>query len=427
MNDRDELEPVTDDAGTELLFFADEFGLLVHGPEDLVQATIDRLLDGEDPGPGARQRLSPGDAVAIGVTGVALTATSGEYLRLTAKSAAKVQKFGPQFDASGAMRGWVRDGNQFAGQLTFEPVSLAAEQALALQTAAVSLALRSAIADVQKAVEEVADKVDDIRKHLRARLQGDVIGTYRHLREVAEQANRRGRLLEADWDSVAGVRNQLYRDLDTLRGYVRAEVKEVTLDLSVPAREKRFRRFVFDPGSVADVLRLILVTEQSLQLFEYLRLQRVRDRDSAHVESAVEDARSSLLTQHEHDDQLVSLMLAAIDRTRVVEALEVHHVFTKDALDTQARAFHQQVVAFAESSRTTRPDDLGAMPRAGLTDARDELRERAVVTGRAARALGSAAAAGGTDLLRRGGHGLGEQVRTRTRRTNEEAPPEEEE
>jgi hypothetical protein len=293
---------------------------------------------------------------------------------------------------------------------------LAAEQALALQTAAVSMALRSAIADVQKAVEEVADKVDDIRKQLRARLQGDVIGTYRHLREVAEQTTRRGRLLEADWDSVAGVRNQLHRDLDTLRSYVRAEAAEVTLDLSVPARERRFRRFVAEPGSVADMLRLILVTEQSLQLFEYLRLQRIRDTDAEHVESALEDARASLVGQQDRDEELVNLMLAAVERGRVVEALEVHRVLSKSSLDAAARRFHEQVAAFSESSRLTLPGELDDMRQASIADARAELRRRAGETSRSARELGGAAVWVGGDILRQGRERAQRELGSRLRR-----------
>lgn len=391
------------DTGTEVLIFADEFGVLVQGPEDAASAAIEQLLQGTDPGPGARRRIPATETAAIGATGLAVAASSGEYLRLTSESAALVTKYKAQFNEAGAMRGWVKDGNKFAGQLAFEPVSMAAEQALALQTAAVSLALKSAIADVQKAVEEVADKVDDIRKQMRARLQGDVVGTYRHLREVADQTTQRGRLLEADWDSVAGVRNQLHRDLDTLRNYVRGEVNEITLDLSVPAREKRFRRFVEDAGSVADTLRLILVTEQSLQLFEYLRLQRVRDRDPEHVESALDDARNSLKGQLERDEELVNRMLAAVERGRVVEALEVHRVFSKGSLDAAARRFHEQVAVFSDSSRLTLPGQLDDMRQASIADARAELRRRGVVASGVIRELGAGAAKAGSDRARIGG------------------------
>ena len=73
----------------------------------------------------------------------------GEDLRLTAASAVKVAQYGEQFDASGALRGLVRGEKGIAGKLVFEPVSKTADQALALHTAAVSLALCSATADVQ--------------------------------------------------------------------------------------------------------------------------------------------------------------------------------------------------------------------------------------------------------------------------------------
>ena len=190
----------------------------------------------------------------------------------------------------------------------------------------------------------------------------------------------------------------------------------MTLDLSVPAREKRFRRFVEEAGSVADALRLILVTEQSLQLFEYLRLQRVRDRDPEHVESALDDARTSLKGQLERDEELVNLMLAAVERGRVVEALEVHRVFSKGSLDAAARRFHEQVAVFSDSSRLTLPGELDDMRQASIADARAELRRRAGETSRSARELGSAAASASSEILRQGRERAQRELGSRIRR-----------
>jgi hypothetical protein len=192
---------------------------------------------------------------------------------------------------------------------------------------------------------------------------------------------------------------------------VRGEVNEVTLDLSVPAREKRFRRFVEEPGSVGDVLRLILVTEQSLQLFEYLRLQRVRDRDPEHVESALDDARKSLKAQLARDEELVNLMLAAVERGRVVEALEVHHILSKGSLDARARRFHEQVAKFSDSSRLTLPGELDDMRQASVAEARAEVRRRAGLASRTARELGASAAKAGTDRALLGGRKAREVIR----------------
>ena len=191
------VEPQDSDA---VLVNIDEFGIFVQGNGDVAERAIDRLLGEAGVAADSRLRLPLSDLAAVGATGVALAASSGEYVRLTADSLAQVKALGAQFDGSGALRGYVLDsGGKFAGQLTFEPVTLAAEQALALRTAALSLALRSAIANVQKAVERVEDKVEKINHHLDSRLRGDIIGTHRHLTAVVAATRDRGHLLEADW------------------------------------------------------------------------------------------------------------------------------------------------------------------------------------------------------------------------------------
>lgn len=408
-----ELERLAPDSGGEVVVFADDFGVLVQGPTELATAAIEQLLSSAGVERSSDSSLSLSDAAAVGATGVALAAASGDYLRLTAEAAAKVKQFGEQFDSSGALRGYVKDGNKFAGQLAFQPVSLAAEQALAMQTAAVSLALRSAIADVQKAVERVEDKVDLINQHLRSRLRGDVIGTYRHLNDVVEATNARGHLLEADWDSVATVRNQLNRDLETMRQFVTAEAERLTLDLSVPKRESRFEAMHEVPGHVADMLSLILVVEQSLHLYEYLRLQHVRNREAEHVQSALGDARATLTKQHELDRQLVLTLNAAVERARVIEPLEIHRVLSKRGLDRNARIIDDKIREFASAVRVTPPGELLEVAEPGLADARDELRDRAVGAGRVVRALGSGAAEAGGSILSSGGRRVRDTVQAR--------------
>lgn len=400
------------DQSGEVVIVADEFGLLVQGPTDVAASVIDHLIDEAGPGRASVSRLPWADAAAVGAAGAAAVATSGEYLRLTADGLAKVKAFGPEFDAGGALRGWVRDGSGFAGQLTFEPVSLAAEQALALQTAAMSLALRSAIANVQKAVERVEDKVDAIKDHLDSRLRGDVVGTYRHLKRVVDATNARGRLLQADWDSVAGIRSQLSRDLETLRAFVEARAGKLTLDDSVRRRQDTLRRFHSERGNVADVLSLILVAEQSLHLYEYLRIQQVRNRELEYVNAALADARAALQAQVEEDRRLVKTLHEAIERVRVIGPLEVHHVLTRRDLDRHARILDLKVREFAAASRAPGPDKLARMEVASLAETREEVRQRALDAGHAARVLGTSAARAASKGAKR----LGAKVTDKSRR-----------
>jgi len=284
-----------ENASDEVTLFLDG-DLYVTGEADAIDLVLAEVLGPDD----SRQRRSAtrlADAGAVGATAAAARAATEELLQPTAGSLEKLREFGAQLDGSGALRAYVRgDGGKFAGQLTFEAVSFGAEQALAMQTAAVSLALRSAIADVQAAVEAVDQKVSDIQKRVRAREVGEVVGTYRYLQQVVDSTRARGRLLEADWDQVAGTRRDLEIALESLRAYVTDSVNDIDGDDPLPKREAVIRR-IASPKGVAGSLRLIVIAEQALCFLEYLRLERIRITDPDHLSSALADARRALVVQ----------------------------------------------------------------------------------------------------------------------------------
>ena len=257
---------------------------------------------------GSATKIGEAGAVVAGAAALAMPAE--ELFRLTPDGLAKLAQYGEQLTDGGALRGFVRgDAGRFAGDLSFEAVSFGAEQALAMQTAAVALALRSAIVDVQAAVEAVGDKVSDIQKKVRAREIGEVVGTYRYLQRVVDATRERGRLLEADWDQVAGARRDLEVALESLRAYVTESINAINADDSLPSREAAITTITSNKG-VAGSLRLILVAEQALHLLEYLRLERVRTTDPDQVPSALADARKSLAAQQGLDAALVRTAIA---------------------------------------------------------------------------------------------------------------------
>jgi hypothetical protein len=378
----------------EVVVVPDEFGVLVQGPSDLVESVVERLMTGVGAEPAGRTRLSTSDAVAVGASGFALARTSGEYLRLAPESVAKLQELGLTFEGPGVAR---HAGGQIAAHLDFESVSLAAEQALALQTVAVTLALRSAIANVQEAVERVEGKVDRINQVLSARLKGDVIGTYRELLRVVTKTNKNGFMLPEDWDGVASVRLKISQDLETLRAFVHEQAGALSSDESVPKRQARLRSFTSESGHVSDVLSLIVVAEKSLQLYEYLKIQAVQSRDPALVPGLVEEARDAMAAQRMRDEELILVLRAAIERVRLIEPLEVHRIFSKKDLDKHARQLDARVFEFAEASVLTSPKALGHMPEASWSDARADILGRVHKTGRAAKELGASVTQAGAD------------------------------
>ena len=295
------------------------------------------------------------------------------------------------------MYGFVKSDNKFAGNLRFDQVNFAPEQALALQSAAVSLALRSAIADVQAAVERVEDKIEDVQRHLRAQLNGDVIGTLRHLERVATSTQQRGYLLEADWASVAGVRVDISRNLERLRDFVARQAGDIDARTRLPKREAKLDDFL-EPGGGRDQLNLILISEHSLHLWEMLRVAQVRQCEPQHVESAIADARDSLAQERRRNEELVASVMSCVDDLRQVRPLEFHRVFSAREMRQTAADIHASLQDFARAARLPLPE-LSEAVLPTVKDARDEAQARALETARGAKALGAAAARSGSSVL----------------------------
>lgn len=370
----------------DVLLWREEDGLVVLGAEHDRRSFLATLG-------------STSGAAAVAASVAALTSTGGDYFKLTPESATKLASLGKQFDQNNSMYGFVRSGGQFAGNLRFDQVNFAPEQALALQSAAVSLALRSAIADVQAAVERVEDKIEDVQRHIRAQLNGDVIGTLRHLERVATSTQERGFLLEADWASVAGVRVDISRNLERLRDFVVRQAGDIDARSRLPKREAKLDDFL-EPGGGRDQLNLILVSEHSLHLWEMLRIAHVRQREPQYVESAIADARRSLTQERARNEELVASVMTCVEELRQVRPLEVHRVFSAREMRQTAADIHESLQDFSRAARLPLPE-LSEAVLPTVRDARDEAQARALETARGAKALGAAAARSGSTVLGR--------------------------
>ncbi|GIJ52267.1 hypothetical protein Val02_91530 [Virgisporangium aliadipatigenens] len=404
------MEAGGDDASTKVTLFLDGDALYANGEAGAVEHVLAELL-GPDESQRRRSATTLADAGAAAATVGTVGATAEVLLRPTAQSLQKLREFGGQFDGSGALRGYVRsDGGTFAGNLSFEAVTFGAEQALALQTAAVSLALRSAIADVQAAVEAVDRKVSDIQKRIRAREIGEIVGTYRFLQRVVESTRARGRLLDADWDQVAGARRDLEIALESLQGYVTESVNDIDSNDPLPKRESAIGR-IADPKGVAGSLRLILVAQQALHLLEYLRLERIRTTDPHHAPAALTDAKRALADQRERDAALVQQAAARIEAAKLIGPLEVHRFFSiNDMRKTSAKAL-DVLELFASAARAELPTLDRSVRRPHLVETRAEVKRHALnatndVIG-ASRTVGHATS--------RGARQISETVRRKTR------------
>lgn len=385
--------------GPDVHVLMDQHGVLVVGPAESRSRALQRVLEPLGAATSQVSARSVTDAVGVAASVAAVGAAGAEYFSLTADGAAKLAQFHQKNASDGGMYGFVMDDSgRFAGQLTFDKASLVGGQALALQTAATSMALRTAIADVQAAVERVEDRVEDVQRRLRAQQIGEIIGTHRHLERVVRSTRERGVLLDADWESVAGVRVGLYRALEEMREFVRSQAADIDPRSRLSKRESKLDDFL-DSGGGRDVLDLILVTERSLLLFEHLRLVRIQSSQPDHLESALAEAREALAEERRLDQELVATVMAAVDELRTVAPLEIHRFMSAREMRQTATDIHVALARFAEAVRLPAPE-LVLLDHPTLADAREDLRSRASVVGRSAKQLGAASAGTGANLLK---------------------------
>jgi hypothetical protein len=385
--------------GPDVHVVMDEHGVLVVGPAESRSRALQKVLEPLGTVASQVSARSVTDAAGVGASIAAVGAAGAEYFSLTADGAAKLAEFHQKNAPGGGMYGFVmNDSGRFAGQLTFDKASLVGGQALALQTAATSMALRTAIADVQAAVERVEDRVEDVQRRLRAQQIGEIIGTHRHLERVVRATRERGVLLDADWESVAGVRVGLYRALEEMREFVRSQAADIDPRARLSKRESKLDDFL-DSGGGRDVLDLILVTERSLLLFEHLRLVRIQSSQPDHLESALAEAREALAEERRLDEELVATVMAAVDELRTVAPLEIHRFMSAREMRQTATDIHVALARFSEAVRLPAPE-LVLLEHPTLAAAREDLRSRATVVGRSARQLGAASAGTGANLLK---------------------------
>jgi hypothetical protein len=294
--------------GPELVVVGQAEGVLVAGPPGAVETLVAQLVEVAWASARAASAAGLADLLAIGSTAGALVATHGQYVRLTARSVALLRDHRLVPSEGGAFWGFVRDSGRIRGVLDFEKVSLGPQQVLTLQTAAVSLALRAAIADVQSAVERVEGKVDDVLGLLRAERVGDALGIRRALEPLVERARRQGQVSSTDWSAVAALGSHIARDIETLRAHIRSRLEEADGGWRPGDRANDAERLFERKGLLMESLALLIVAEHNLGAWHELRIAHVRVNEPEHLAWTVEDAEAAIAAEIEYDQAIADAL-----------------------------------------------------------------------------------------------------------------------
>ena len=367
----------SNEAGVEVSLVVQDDELLVAGEPAAVHRYVAQLRQvGRSLGTPELTAQTLTDVAGAAAGLAALRSTSGTAFRLSPEHQ-KLFESGLMPRSSGYFKGVFRGaGGSITNHADLELISLAPQQALAVQGLMATAALRAAIQEVQKAVERVEGKVDDLVALTKATTIAGVVGNHRLLAEYVDRMDRTGALPHVDWDTVAGLGPELAKGIEELRRFALGRVDRLAHSQGAKERARRLREMA-DDSRLGEVLQLLVVAEDSHYLWQRLRIERSRTSDPEQVAAIVESARRHLREDLEADVEFVRGLREWLVEYGKLRPLEIHRILSRNKLEADVPRLRQELDEFVEARRlqvASWPD----LERPTLKDARAEVRRLAI-------------------------------------------------
>jgi hypothetical protein len=304
-------ESASDDA---VLVLEDETGALLVGSDAAVAAVLDTWE--QDAALGAVSSLTGSDltrAVAEAHQLGVKVAEVGRHVRRIRRS------------TEDELRLIKRDAHgRFLSNVPVNP-ALVAGGPVALQVAALQMALEGAVQGVLDAVKEVGEKVDELLRLAAAERMGRAIGQRRLLQRRVIDVRNGVELSDTDWSSVAALGTDLEVGVEQVRNYLRRRVRALDVDKSPGDRADALKK-ARSEGRIGDELRLLAVAERSMFLWQMLRLARVGSAEPEHLAATAVSVRATLSEHLDADVALADELHKRLDAFDSVGPLELHHI-----------------------------------------------------------------------------------------------------
>jgi hypothetical protein len=379
-----------------VLVAEDAYGALVVGSEASVAEFLARWADDgvstfpAVPVEGADRTAVLSVAADLGSAG----ATAARYVRL--------QREVPR-GGTGVVRLWVKGpGGRIVSNKPISAMRVAGPNpAVALGMIAVRMAIAESTATIVEAVERVEDKTNEILRLAGAQRTGDVHGHHRVLRRRVAALDAGAEFGETDWSAVAALGPTLEVGVERLRDYANRLVADLRGGVRADQRADRLDRVVRE-GRLDEVMRLLVIAEQSLYLWQRLRIEQVRLREPQLLEQAVADAHAVLAEHLRADGELVTALRKVLENYGVLRALEFHRKVSGRRLRSHLTALREDLDAFV-TARGLQVESWGPLVAPTARDAVRAARVAAVESGRAVRAFGGRAVDGGLAGVSRAG------------------------
>ena len=286
-------------------------GVLLRGGTDevaLAVAEFTRIAGGS----GARS-VSPADIGAGAGAAFGFYKTHQQYFQFSPRALALLKEHGALPAGDGQYRrSFVLDAaKKFAGNLDWKKVDIGPEQALSIQTAAATLALRAAIKDVVAAIERVEGKVDELVKLARAERLGSVVGDRRTLESAVDLLDKTGTITTTDWTAIGPLGPEIARDIERLRAHITLKLADVK---SGPlARTRVDGAEELSEQLLRESMALLVVAEHNYGLWQQLRMAHVRVHEPPQMAAVVASVQQAIEGHYVADQSLLDKIAAATE------------------------------------------------------------------------------------------------------------------
>ncbi|MEO6500533.1 MAG: hypothetical protein ABIQ09_01320 [Jatrophihabitantaceae bacterium] len=350
------------------------------------------------------------DLGAAASTLAAFHAEAGQYFRMSPESLAMFRESALVPGADGYFKVVARNNRgQFAGNYDLQSVTFDAQQAMSLQLAMATASLRAAIKDVAKAIERVEGKVDRLVALANAQMLGQVIGQHRALEHHTSRLDAKGSMPATDWESVASMGPKLVHGIETLRQFLREQVRALDPSKPAPERANALRTAIAD-NRLGEVLQLLVLAEDSHYLWQRLRIERARVTEPANVENVVESAQQQLQEDMHLDGVMLRDLRDALMDYATLRPLEIHRRWSGIKLEGDVQQFRSDLDEFVAARRmqiTSWPE----FQRPTIRDWGRQVQEQTVEAGRAAKGAGAKAIDKSEEYARRASGAIEQQAR----------------
>jgi hypothetical protein len=301
-------------------------------------------------------RIAPGGARSLSAADLGMGAgaaygiykTHQQYFQFSARALQLLKDHGALPAGDGQYnRSFVMDtAKKFAGNLDWKKVNIGPEQALSIQTATATLALRAAIKDVVAAIERVEGKVDELVKLVRAERLGSAIGDRRTLESALDLLDKTGTITTTDWTAIGPLGPDIARDIERLRAHITLKLTDVKSGALVRTRVDEAEEL--SEQLLRESMALLVVAEHNYGLWQQLRMAHVREHEPTHLTAIAASVQQSVENHYVADQLVLDKIAAAADLLTAPTGFEGFEPIQRRRLSKLGRELDETVRWFAD-------------------------------------------------------------------------------